>query len=75
MNKEDLQIVKENKKLKEYNDILNLEIARMNLEIQFLTKRENKLKKIERIFKSGTVDLEELSYLVRGRIWKRLKRY
>lgn len=68
MNKEDLQIVKENKKLKEYNDILNLEIARMNLEIQFLTKRENKLKKIERIFKSGTVDLEELSYLVRGRI-------
>lgn len=68
MNKEALQIVKENKKLKEYNDILNLEIARMNLEIQFLTKRENKLKKIERIFKSGTVDLEELSYLVKGEL-------
>lgn len=68
MNKEALQIVKENKKLKEYNDILNLEIARMNLEIQFLTKRENKLKKIERIFKNGTVDLEELSYLVKGEL-------
>ena len=68
MNKEDLQIVKENKKLKEYNNILNLEIARMNLEIQFLTKRENKLKKIEKMFRSGTVDLEELSYLVRERI-------
>lgn len=68
MNKEDLQIVKENKKLREYNNILNLEIARMNLEIQFLTKRENKLKKIERMFKSGTVDLEELSCLVKERI-------
>lgn len=68
MNKEDLQVVKENKKLKEYNNILNLEIARMNLEIQFLTKRENKLKKIERMFKSGTVDLEELSYLVKGEL-------
>ena len=68
MNKEALQIVKENKKLKEYNNILNLEIARMNLEIQFLTKRENKLKKIERMFKSGTVDLEELSYLVKGEL-------
>ena len=68
MNKEALQIVKENKKLKEYNNILNLEIARMNLEIQFLTKRENKLKKIEKMFRSGTVDLEELSCLMKERI-------
>ena len=68
MNKEALQIVKENKKLKEYNNILNSEIARMNLEIQFLTKRENKLKKIEKMFRSGTVDLEELSYLVKGEL-------
>lgn len=68
MNKETLQIVKENKELKEHNDILNLEIARINLEIKFLTKRENKLKKIEKMFRSGTVDLEELSCLVRGEL-------
>lgn len=32
----------------------------------FLIKRENKLQQIEQIFKSGTVDLGELTKLVRG---------
>lgn len=68
MNKEELQVVKENKKLKKCNEILSEEIMRMNLEIEFLTKRENKLKEIEQMFRSGTVDFEELSYLVRERI-------
>lgn len=33
---------------------------------QFLMKRENKLQTIEQMFRSGTVDLEELSKLVKG---------
>lgn len=32
----------------------------------FLMKRENKLQQIEQMFKSGTVDLGELTKLVRG---------
>ena len=33
---------------------------------QFLMQRENKLQTIEQMFRSGTVDLEELSKLVKG---------
>ena len=33
---------------------------------EFLTKRENKLQRIEQLFKSGVVDLEELAKLVKG---------
>lgn len=33
---------------------------------EFLMKRENKLQLIEQMFKNGSVDLEELSKLVRG---------
>ena len=32
---------------------------------KFLTKRENKLQRIEQLFKSGVVDLEELAKLVK----------
>lgn len=32
---------------------------------EFLTKRENKLQRIEQLFKSGVVDLEELAKLVK----------
>lgn len=32
---------------------------------KFLTKRENKLQKIEQLFKNGVVDLEELTKLVK----------
>lgn len=34
--------------------------------IEFLRKRENKLQLIEQMFKSGTIDLKELSNLVKG---------
>lgn len=34
--------------------------------IDFLRKRENKLQLIEQMFKSGTIDLKELSDLVKG---------
>lgn len=33
-------------------------------ELEFLRKRENKLQRIEHLFKNGVVDLEELSKLI-----------
>lgn len=44
-------VVEDSKKLGELN--------------KFLTKRENKLQKIEQLFKSGVIDLEELAKLVK----------
>ena len=61
-----LEIVKENKKQKEMINKLEEENTRMKLEIEFLTKRENKLQEIEQMFRSGTVDLSELEMLIRG---------
>lgn len=61
-----LEIVKENKKQKEIINKLEEENTRMKLEIEFLTKRENKLQEIEQMFRSGTVDLSELEWLVRN---------
>ena len=61
-----LEIVKENKKQKEMINKLEEENTRMKLEIEFLTKRENKLQEIEQMFRSVTVDLSELEMLIRG---------
>ena len=60
-----LEIVKESKKQKEIINKLEEENTRMKLEIEFLTKRENKLQEIEQVFRSGTVDLSELEMLIR----------
>ena len=60
-----LEIVKESKKQKEIINKLEEENTRMKLEIEFLTKRENKLQEIEQMFRSGTVDLSELEILIR----------
>ena len=40
------------------------EIAKLKQENDFLRERENKLQLIEQMFKSGTVDLNELAELV-----------
>lgn len=37
----------------------------LNNELEFLRKRENKLQTIEMMFASGTVDLDELSKIVK----------
>lgn len=38
----------------------------LQYDLEFLIKRENKLQRIEQLFKSGVVDLEELAKLVKG---------
>lgn len=40
------------------------EIEKLKQENEFLRKRENKLQKIEQIFKKGSVDLGDLERLV-----------
>lgn len=45
----------------------NEEIEKLQKQIDFLRKRENKLQTIEQMFKSGTVDLEELQKIVEGK--------
>lgn len=37
----------------------------LQLDLKFLIKRENKLQRIEQLFKSGVVDLKELAKLVK----------
>ena len=46
---------------KEINDSYSLQY-----DLEFLIKRENKLQRIEQLFKSEVVDLEELTKLVKG---------
>lgn len=43
-----------------------IEIEKLRNQIEFLTKRDNKLQQIEQMFKNGQVDLSELSKLVKG---------
>ena len=42
-----------------------IEIEKLRNQIEFLTKRDNKLQQIEQMFKNGQVDLSELSKLVK----------
>lgn len=44
-----------------------IEIEQLQNQIEFLTKRENKLQQIEQMFQNGTVDLSELSKLVKDK--------
>lgn len=43
-----------------------IEIEKLRNQIEFLSKRDNKLQQIEQMFKNGQVDLSELSKLVKG---------
>ena len=42
-----------------------IEIEKLRNQIEFLTKRDNKLQQIEQMFQNGIVDLSELSKLVK----------
>lgn len=42
-----------------------IEIEKLRNQIEFLSKRDNKLQQIEQMFKNGQVDLSELSKLVK----------
>ncbi len=44
-----------------------IEIEKLRHQIEFLSKRENKLQQIEQMFQNGTVDLLELSKLVKDK--------
>lgn len=52
---------------KEFESLLDMPTYKdLHEKNKFLMKRENKLQLIEQMFKSGSVDLEELSNLVRS---------
>lgn len=42
-----------------------IEIEKLRNQIEFLTKRDNKLQQIEQMFQNGIVDLSELSKIVK----------
>lgn len=42
-----------------------IEIEKLRNQIEFLTKRDNKLQQIEQMFQNGQVDLSELSKLIK----------
>ena len=42
-----------------------IEIEKLRNQIEFLSKRDNKLQQIEQIFQNGIVDLSELSKLIK----------
>lgn len=42
-----------------------IEIEKLRNQIEFLSKRDNKLQQIEQMFQNGQVDLSELSKLVK----------
>ena len=48
----------------EENDILEIEIQHYKNMVKFFMERENKLQRIETMFKNKNVDLSELSKLV-----------
>lgn len=52
---------------KEKTESYEEEITKLKQENDFLRQRENKLQMIEQMFKSGTVDLNELAELVKGK--------
>lgn len=55
------------KKMEEQSKkLLIKELHRLQQENEFLRERENKLQMIEQMFKSGQVDLGDLSALVEG---------
>lgn len=56
-------------KLAEYikqNDSLEIELQHYKNMVKFFMERENKLQRIETMFKNENVDLERLSKLVKG---------
>ncbi len=42
-----------------------IEIEKLRNQIEFLSKRDNKLQQIEQMFQNGIVDLSELSKLIK----------
>lgn len=50
----------------EQNDDLEIELQNYKNMIKFFIQRENKLQRIETMFKNENVDLERLSKLVKG---------
>lgn len=58
------QLIIELAKQIEQNDDLEIELQHYKNMVKFFIERENKLQRIETIFKNRTVDLSELSKLV-----------
>lgn len=58
------QLIIELAKQIEHNDDLEIELQHYKNMVKFFMERENKLQRIETMFKNRTVDLSELSKLV-----------
>lgn len=64
----EIELIQELSKLIEKNNELEIELRDYRAIMSFLMKRENKLQRIETMFKNNIIDLKELSKIVKENI-------